>query len=420
MADSREPPLFTADIRTARPPGIVPLLGMLLAVLATAWIVVGSVLAPELDGGWTTIGIAAGLVTVVPLGLFLVTRMLGLYPGRLFRLTVFRFLWYSHFLLLLSMLAGIAGMLAGSLGALAGLGSETIGDWGRIAMALTAAVFGVGMIAGYWGSRQLVLTEFDVVHPALPPGLDGLTIVQISDVHVGPHTRVKVLAAIAEAARLARPDLIAITGDLIDDFDEDVEHYAAGLGSLAAPLGVFVIAGNHDIYANWRKVRARLARLTQRVLMNEHVMLTHGGAMFALAGTGDPAAGHRTGSAGGGPDIPATMDAIPLGAFSLVLAHNPVLWPSLAERGAHVTLSGHTHWGQLAIPALGWCLASPFLRHAMGSHVRGESLLYIHPGTNYWGIPFRLGAPPEVAVLTLRRGGPAPAMTQRAQRQLKC
>ena len=56
----------------------------------------------------------------------------------------------------------------------------------------------------------------------------------------------------------------------------------------------------------------------------------------------------------------------------------------------------------------------------MGSHVRGESLLYIHPGTNYWGIPFRLGAPPEVAVLTLRRGGPAPAMTQRAQRQLKC
>ena len=420
MTSASEPAISTAGIRTARPPGLLPLLGVVLTVLATAWVVVGALLAPELQGGWTSVALAAALVTVVPLGLFLVTRVLGIYPGRLFRLTVFRFMWYAHFLLLLAMLAGVAGMLAGGLGALVGLGVDSIGDWGRVAMALTAAVFGVGMLAGYWGSRQLVVTEFDITHPALPMALDGLKVVQLSDVHVGPHTRVRVLAAIAEATRLARPHLIAITGDLIDDFDEDVEYYAAGLGDLDAPLGVFVIAGNHDIYANWHKVRARLARLRQRVLMNEHVLLTHAGATFALAGTGDPAAGRRSGSAAGGPDIPATMDAIPVGTFSLVLAHNPVLWPPLAERGAHVTLSGHTHWGQLAIPGLGWCLASPFLEHAMGWHVKAESLLYIHPGTNYWGIPFRLGAPPEVAVLTFRRGGAKPAMAQRAQRQVRC
>ncbi|MBI2796738.1 MAG: metallophosphoesterase [Gemmatimonadetes bacterium] len=403
-----------------RPPGILFLLGIVLALLAASWAAVGALLAPEVPGGWTSVLVAAVLVTVVPFAALIGTRVRGIYPGRFFRLTVFRFLWYAHFLLLLAMLAGVAGMLLGALGALFGLGTDTIGDWGRVAIGLTAAVYGVGMLAGYWGSRQLVVTELDITHPALPPELDGLRVVQLSDVHVGPHTLKRTLAAVAQQALDARPDLIAMTGDLIDDFDEDVEHYAAAFGHLAAPLGVWVIAGNHDIYANWPKVRARLARLPQRILVNEHVMVAHRGAAFAIAGTGDPAAGRRVGSPLGGPDLQATMAGVPDGTFTLVLAHNPVLWPPLAGLGAHVTLSGHTHWGQLAIPALDWCLASPFLEHAMGWHVRGGSLLYIHPGTNYWGIPFRLGAPPEVAVITLRSGGGAPAMRRVSQRQVRC
>jgi predicted MPP superfamily phosphohydrolase len=85
------------------------------------------------------------------------------------------------------------------------------------------------------------------------------------------------------------------------------------------------------------------------------------------------------------------------------MAHNPLLWPALAQRGVQLTLSGHTHYGQLSIPAFGWSLASLFLEHAMGWHRRGRSLLYINPGTNYWGLPLRLGALPEVTVITLRR-----------------
>ena len=87
----------------------------------------------------------------------------------------------------------------------------------------------------------------------------------------------------------------------------------------------------------------------------------------------------------------------------IVLAHNPALWPSLAERGVHLTLSGHTHYGQLSIPRIGWSLASLFLEHAMDWHARGGSLLYINPGTNYWGLPLRLGALPEVTIITLAR-----------------
>ena len=95
--------------------------------------------------------------------------------------------------------------------------------------------------------------------------------------------------------------------------------------------------------------------------------------------------------------------------FVVALAHNPALWPELARHGVPLTLSGHTHWGQFALPTLGWSLASPFLEHAMGIYREGKSLLYIHPGTNFWGIPFRLGTPPEVAVITLKCA-PSPTM----------
>ena len=132
------------------------------------------------------------------------------------------------------------------------------------------------------------------------------------------------------------------------------------------------------------------------------------GTRFWVAGTGDPAG--RRGSPVA-PDVERTLAAVPPEGFTLALAHNPALWPALAEHGVELTLSGHTHYGQIAIPRLGWSLASPFLEHAMGQHQKDGSQLYINPGTNYWGIPFRLGTPPEVTVLTLRRGPGAASHT---------
>jgi hypothetical protein len=99
----------------------------------------------------------------------------------------------------------------------------------------------------------------------------------------------------------------------------------------------------------------------------------------------------------------------------IALAHNPALWPALAKRGVALTLSGHTHWGQFALPSLGWSLASPFLTHAMGAYREEGSLLYINPGTGYWGIPFRIGALPEVTLVRLRRA-PAALEVGRARR----
>ena len=124
---------------------------------------------------------------------------------------------------------------------------------------------------------------------------------------------------------------------------------------------------------------------------------------FAVAGTGDPA-GRWVGTSHAAPDIDATLRHVPRDTFTIALAHNPSLWPMLADRGVDLTLSGHTHWGQLAVPKLKWSLAGLFLDHAMGVVTRDASVLYIHPGTGFWGIPFRIGARPEVTIIELRRG----------------
>ena len=143
------------------------------------------------------------------------------------------------------------------------------------------------------------------------------------------------------------------------------------------------------------------------VLVNEARVIEHKGGRFWLAGTGDPAGhGNPFGESGAvAPDVARTLARVPGGAFTIALAHNPALWPALAARGVQLTLSGHTHHGQFSIPRLGWSLASVFLEHAHGWHRQGRALLYINPGTNYWGLPLRIGALPEVTILTLRRAG---------------
>ncbi|HEU4632317.1 MAG TPA: metallophosphoesterase [Gemmatimonadaceae bacterium] len=384
-----------------RPPGLGRVLGTFLALLAAVWLAVGLVLAPLLPGGWATLALAALVVTPLPLAPVIRQRARGHYPGRWTRLLLLRPFWYAQLLLLLAGPAALIGLMVGAVA-----GRPRAG--GLVALALCAALFAVGATAGYLGSRRLVVRRLEAHWPDLPAGLDGLRIVQLSDLHVGPHTSRRFLARVARLTRAERPELVAVTGDLVDDHAGDVTHYAAALGDLAAPLGVYAIPGNHDVYAGWPAVLARLRALPLTVLVNDARVVERGGARLAIVGTGDPAGG-RGGTATGGPDLDAAFAGVPADAFVVVLAHNPALWPAIVPHGAPLTLSGHTHWGQFALPSLGWSLASPFLEHSMGSYARDGSLLYIHPGTNYWGIPFRLGTPPEVAVVTLRRGEPGSA-----------
>jgi predicted MPP superfamily phosphohydrolase len=392
-----------------------------LAILAAIWVLPALALAPVVPGGGWTVPLAALLLTPLPVYLLIRVRNSGWYPGKWFRLLVLRPFWYAQLCVLLLPIGTVAGGLVGfGIGVAGGSGAGTaggstagafsqgmaaIGAGARMGMLVILSLFAVAAVLGYLDSRRLRARTIEAAFPDLPHELDGLRIVQLSDLHVGPHSPDSFMRRAARLAREVEPHLIAVTGDLVDDFAGDVDVYARYFGSLSAPLGVWVVPGNHDVHADWRLVRERLTSLPLRVLVNDSVTLEWNGATFALIGTGDPAGNPW------GPDIaaPRLDDAtakVPSGIFTVALAHNPALWPGLVERGARLTLSGHTHWGQFALPGLSWSLAGVFLEHAMGEYRNGDSMLYVSPGTNYWGVPFRLGTPPEVGLVVLRRAEP--------------
>jgi predicted MPP superfamily phosphohydrolase len=252
--------------------------------------------------------------------------------------------------------------------------------------------------------------------PDLPAEFDGFRIAQLTDLHLGPHLPRSRFERIADEMERLGPDIIVVTGDIVDDRAEDLEVYASILGRMRAPGGVFLIAGNHDVYAGWPAVERRLRKGDLgTLLVNESREIRRGTSAIAIVGTGDPA-GRGFPEAGVAPDIDQALRDVPPGRFVIALAHNPSLFPALADRNAGLTLSGHTHWGQVALPAAGWSMAGMFLEDAMGLITRGRSLLYISPGTGYWGIPFRIGATGEVTHLTLRRsasGAPHGTVTGR-------
>jgi uncharacterized protein len=358
--------------------------------------------------GSGVVALAVAAFTTLPLLVFLRWRGWPFYPGAAFRLLVVRPFWYAQLMLPLVAAAGLIGLLVGTP---FGHGITT----GRVFLGSVAATLATILALGYAGARKLVVREVDIEVPGLAPEFEGLRIVQLSDLHVGPHTSRRFLQRVVDATGALVPDLIAVTGDLIDDRAEDVAAYARSLGALEAPLGVYMIPGNHDVYAGWDDVEHALKKAELgTVLVNEVKLIQRGDAVIALVGTGDPAGGRR-GTSRAAPDVEAALRLVPERTTTIAFAHNPALWPALAAGGVALTLSGHTHWGQFAVPHLGWSLASPFLEHAMGAHEIDDALLYISPGTGYWGIPFRIGASPEVTLVTLRRGEKPTAKVHRAR-----
>ncbi|HUR69351.1 MAG TPA: metallophosphoesterase [Candidatus Thermoplasmatota archaeon] len=373
-----------------------------VALVFTGWTtlhlaVVAALLHGLAPGGWWPF---VAIYAYLLLAIVLLIRSFrpDAYPTKATRLFVMRPFWYAQIVLLPASLAGAFGFVLG-------LPFHAPLAAGRTGALLAGAAALLLIVVGYVGSKALVVRRLTFTFADLPEAFDGVRIAQLSDLHVGPHTSARFLRRIVRAVEREKPDLVAHTGDQVDDYDVDVARFAAFFGPLRAPLGVYAIAGNHDVYAGWPGVRDGMQAAGMRVLVNEATPIERQGARLWIAGTGDPAGLRTFGDAQPevAPDIPKTLADVPPGAFVLALAHNPALWPALQARGVHLTLSGHTHHGQLSVPWLKWSLASPFLELAMGSYQRDASSLYIHPGTNYWAVPLRVGAWPEVAIVTLRR-----------------
>ncbi|TWG82724.1 hypothetical protein L602_003400000080 [Cupriavidus gilardii J11] len=274
----------------------------------------------------------------------------------------------------------------------------------RLPMWSAVAVIVLALLVSLWGffnARRLArVVSADVPIAGLPAALDGFTIAQISDIHVGPTIKRPYLERIVERVNGLRADVVAITGDLVDGTVEELSAHTAPLAQLRAKNGVYVVTGNHEYYSGAHAWVEELRRLGLRVLLNEHVALERNGARVVLAGVTDFSAGHFDPAHRSDPQA-ALAGAPADAAVRILLAHQPRTAPAAVAAGFDLQLSGHTHGGQF----WPWNLFVPMQQPYVAGLHRLESLwIYVSRGTGYWGPPKRFGAPSEISLVRLRRG----------------
>lgn len=265
---------------------------------------------------------------------------------------------------------------------------------GAAVAAATGLIASAGLVQALAGPR---VRELEVPIEGLPPGLDGLRIVQLSDLHIGPTIRRAAVASIVERALSLKPDLIAVTGDLADGDPQRLARQIAPLAGLRAPLGVYYVTGNHEYYWDALAWMAKARELGLTPLVNEGVVLARGGERFLVAGVPDESGGHFVD--GHFPHHRAA--AIGPADFKILLAHRPDGVPAAERAGFRLQLSGHTHGGQFFPASL---FIGLFHRFTRGLARHGRMWVHVSPGTGYWGPPHRFGVPAEITALTLRRG----------------
>jgi len=278
--------------------------------------------------------------------------------------------------------------------------------WQPAGLAATSAAVATGLallvtLAGFVNARRTAkVVDVDVPFPGLPDALHGFTIVQLSDVHVGPTIKRRYIERIVERVNALEADVVAITGDLVDGSVPELAAHTAPLAELASRHGTYFVTGNHEYYAGVEPWVEELRRIGLRVLMNEHALIEHEGAALVLGGVTDYSGGrfderHRS-------DPHAALANAPGHASARVLlAHQPRTAAAAAAAGFDLQLSGHTHGGQF----WPWNLFVPMQQpYTAGLHRHESMLLYVSRGTGYWGPPKRFGAPSEITRIRLVRG----------------
>lgn len=258
-------------------------------------------------------------------------------------------------------------------------------------------------------ARAPVTLQRDIVLPELPDALDGLRITHLSDLHIGKLTTPEHLPRILDICHSLKGDMIAITGDFIDLSQGVLDDVIDALKKLEAPLGVYLVPGNHDYLENGPKLVRKFRNANLNLLMNKSVILEHREAKITIAGVDY---GHQR--AHRSQFVRSTMDkAMEQGPTDLkiLLAHHPDAFDEACRYGVDMTLSGHTHGGQLILKhtngkrgSIG--LGAMAFKYPRGLYQRGHRHLHVTSGVGSW-FPLRVQCPSEIVSLTLHCDGPA-------------
>ncbi|MES2759786.1 MAG: metallophosphoesterase [Pseudomonadota bacterium] len=277
---------------------------------------------------------------------------------------------------------------------------------GAIAQFEHASAIGVPLLAfaatlvGFFNARRVAqVVEVQVPIAGLPAAFDGYSIVQVSDIHVGPTIKRRYLNAIVDRVNALQPDAIAVTGDIVDGSVKRLAMHTEPLGRLAARDGTYFVTGNHEYYSGATEWIAEMRRLGLNVLLNEHVVVERDGEGLMIAGVPDFMAHHFDESHRSDPKK-AAAGAPPNVRARVLLAHQPRSAEAAADAGFDLQLSGHTHGGQF----FPWNLFVPLQQPYTAGLNRLRSLwVYTSRGTGYWGPPKRFGAPSEITRVRLVR-----------------
>lgn len=287
-------------------------------------------------------------------------------------------------------------VLADIVQALLRLGGWRVGSWA------VGCAMGLSLVACAWGAltalRPVKLRPVEIPIPGLHEDLEGFRIIQISDLHLGPLVRRRQVDHIVSLCNAQAPDLIVVTGDLVDWEADGVKPLAERMKALESIHGVCFVTGNHEYFSGVSRWLEVIRSMGWETLENEHRVLQHKGASLVVAGMPDPASRSIRGH--GGPNLGKALAGAPAGALRILLYHPPTGTRAAAQAGVNLQLSGHTHGGQY----FPWSMAiSALFANPQGLSRNGNLWVYTSVGTGFWGPPNRLLVPPELAMITLKK-----------------
>jgi len=280
--------------------------------------------------------------------------------------------------------------------------TDRVSRRGFLRLAAAGAGMSLGGVGAYSYARQIEPWWFEVVHyelalPGLPDPFAGLTIAQISDLHLGRFATASDIEPAVRATQALGADVIALTGDFVSRVSVgEPEMLVQMLSRLSAPQGVYAALGNHDWWENGPLVAESLRQAGITVLQNQHVSLRRDGQSLFLAGIDDVWVGRH--------DLAAALSGVPSACKVVLLAHEPD-FADLAARDRRIVLqlSGHSHGGQVCIPGHGGLHFPPWAqKYRRGSYQVGEMTLYVNRGLGMVTLPLRFACRPEVTLFTLQ------------------